>query len=75
MSKLDEVKESIGYLKVIFSILIAINISLVVWLYQDTAKVTLIDMVALFSLAILISVAIIYINRKILIKIRSLRDL
>ena len=75
MSKMDEVKESIGYLKVIFSILIALNISLVAWLYQSYDSVVFIDIIAFLSLSIMISVGIIYINRRILQKIRSLRDL
>ncbi|MDQ7068924.1 MAG: hypothetical protein Q9M40_13695 [Sulfurimonas sp.] len=34
MAKIDEIKESIGYLKVVFSIMIAVDVSLVAWLYK-----------------------------------------
>ncbi|MEA3330675.1 MAG: hypothetical protein U9Q29_03165, partial [Campylobacterota bacterium] len=75
MAKIDEIKESIGYLKVVFSILIAINVSLVAWLYKNYETVNFVDSIVLLILSILISVGIVYINRKILSKIRSLRDL
>ena len=75
MAKIDEVKETIGYLKVVFSILIAINVSLVAWLYKNDELLNLIDIVSLLSLVILITICIIYVNRQVLSKIRSLRDL
>ena len=75
MADIDEIKESIGYFKVIFSILIAVNVSLVAWLYKNYELLTIIDAILLLSLSIIITVGIIYINRKILLKIRSLRDL
>ena len=41
MSKVDKLKEEIGWLKVVFAILVAIDISLVGWLAQnyDSASV------------------------------------
>ena len=75
MAKIDEIKESIGYLKVIFSIMIAINISLVAWLYKNYATIDILDILSLLVLSILISIGIIFVNRSILKKIRSLRDL
>ena len=75
MAQLDEIKESIGYLKVIFSISIAVNISLVAWIYKNFLSFNLQDIVIFLSLAVIISIWIIYINRIILIKIKSLRDL
>lgn len=75
MAKIDEIKESIGYFKVIFSILIAVNVSLVAWLYKNYEIVTMLDTVLLLCLSIVITIGIIYTNRKILLKIRSLRDL
>ena len=35
MSKVDKLKEEIGWLKVVFAILVAIDISLVGWLAQN----------------------------------------
>ncbi len=36
MGKIDKIKESIGYLKVIFSILVAIDVSLVAWVFKNS---------------------------------------
>ena len=43
MSRADKLKEEIGWLKVVFAVLVAINISLVGWLAQnyDVASVFL----------------------------------
>lgn len=38
MAQIDKVKEEIGWLKVIFAILIAADISLVTWLSQNHGK-------------------------------------
>ena len=75
MAKIDEIKESIGFMKVIFSILIAINVSLIAWLYKNFDTIGVNDTLVLFVLTVLISIGIIYTNKKILNKIRSLRDL
>ena len=75
MAKIDEIKESIGYLKVIFSIMIAINISLVAWLYKNYEIIDIFGTLLLLILSVFISIGIIYVNRSILKKIRSLRDL
>jgi len=40
MAKLDRLKEEIGWLKVIFSISVAIDISLVGWIVQNYTKST-----------------------------------
>jgi len=75
MASIDEIKESIGYFKVIFCILIAVNVSLVAWLYKNYELLGVIDAILLLSLSIITTVGIIYVNRKILLKISSLRDL
>ena len=38
MAKIDKLKEEIGWLKVIFAILIATDISLVAWVVQNYGK-------------------------------------
>ena len=35
MAKIDEIKEFIGYLKVVFGILVAIDISIIGWLFKN----------------------------------------
>jgi len=75
MAKIDEIKESIGYLKVVLSIMIAIDVSLVAWLYKNYITIEIFDVSVILVVAVLISALIIYVNRTILQKIRSLRDL
>ena len=41
MAHIDKVKEEIGWLKVVFAILIATDISLIAWLIQSYGKVRL----------------------------------
>ncbi|MEO1954067.1 MAG: hypothetical protein ABGW74_05120 [Campylobacterales bacterium] len=38
MPKLDKLKEELGWLKVVFSILIATNLSLIAWFVQNYEK-------------------------------------
>jgi hypothetical protein len=38
MAKIDKLKEEIGWLKIIFGVLIATDISLVVWLVQNKSN-------------------------------------
>jgi len=73
MAKLDEVKEFIGFLKAVFLVLIAINSSLVAWLFNHTV-VNIKSIIVLF-LIFLITINIIILFRFILIKIKSLKDL
>ena len=75
MSKLDKTKESIGYLKVVFGIFIAIDVSLVAWLFKHSAELDDIKLI-LSSLAIVfITFAIIVVNKKILYKIDTLEEM
>jgi 4-hydroxybenzoate polyprenyltransferase len=39
MARIDKLKEEIGWLKVIFAILLATDISLIAWLVQNYGKV------------------------------------
>jgi 4-hydroxybenzoate polyprenyltransferase len=75
MSKTDKIKEEIGWLKVIFSILVATDISLIAWLvknYENADKTFLI----LCSIAIvMITCAVVWVNRIAYKKIDELEGL
>jgi len=75
MSRLDREKEAIGFLKVVFSISIAINVSLIAWLYQKFESLSFLDMILVFSLVSFLTLGIIVVNKKILTKIDNLEDL
>ena len=75
MPKIDKIKEEIAWLKLIFALLTAIDVSLIGWLAQniDSAKKGL--LLFTLSIIILITSAIIVSNRKIYKKIKQLGDL
>lgn len=75
MGKIDKEKESIGYLKVVFSILIAMDVSLVAWLYKNFELLNTVDKIFTFCLTLIITSSIIYVNKKILYKIDCLEEL
>ncbi len=75
MGKIDKIKESIGYLKVVFSIMIAIDVSLIAWLYQNFEKLQFTDGVMIFVAGVLLTFGIIVLNKKILSKIDDLEEL
>ena len=75
MGKIDKIKESIGYLKVVFSIMIAIDVSLIAWLYQNFEKLQFTDGVMIFVVGVLLTFGIIVLNKKILSKIDDLEEL
>ncbi len=75
MAKIDKIKETLGYLKLVFSIFIAIDISLVTWLYKNFDHLSALNITFIFVLVLFISFAVVYINRKILNKIDDLEEL
>ena len=75
MSKTDKLKEEIGWLKVVFGILVAIDISLVAWLAQNITKAP-ISLLVICALAVLsVTTGIVWINRAAYRKIDELEEL
>ena len=75
MGKIDQLKESIGYLKVIFSILVAIDISLVAWIFQNSNTLEDTKVIISSVIVVLITIALIFTNKTILNKIDKLEDM
>ena len=50
MSKVDKTKESIGYLKVILSIFVAVDISMLALLYKNYNDIVNIEVIMIFLL-------------------------
>ena len=63
MAQIDKLKEEIGWLKVVFAILIATDISLVAWVIQNYGKASPGLLVTGAIAAILITLIIIWINK------------
>ena len=73
MAKLDKVKESIGIFKALFIVLIAIDSSLIAWLFNHPSLTTKSSIVILAI--IFITVVDLIVFKNILKKINSLEDL
>ena len=75
MAQIDKIKEEIGWLKVIFAILIATDISLVAWLAQNYGKVSPLLLKIGLAVAFLVTLIIIWINNVAYRKIDELGEL
>ena len=75
MAQIDKIKEEIGWLKVIFAILIATDISLVAWLAQNYRKASPLLLKIGLAVAFLITLIIIWINNVAYRKIDELGEL
>ena len=73
MADIDEVKESIGFLKAIFLMLIAIDSSLIAWLFNHSELSTK-SVVVICTIAF-VTVVDLIIFKNIIKKIKSLKDL
>ena len=75
MAHIDKLKEEIGWLKVIFAILIATAISLAAWVIQNYGKANRALTIAGAAAVLLIITIIIWINSVAYRKIDKLEDL
>ncbi len=75
MAYIDKLKEEIGWLKVVFAILIATALSLAAWVIQNYGKANRFLTIGGATAALLIIVIIIWINRVAYRKIDKLEDL
>ena len=75
MAHIDKVKEEIGWLKVIFAILLAADISLVAWGIQNYGKTSPLLLTIGVIAAFLVTLALIWINSIAYRKINKLEDL
>ena len=75
MAKIDEVKEFIGYLKVLIGIAIAVALSLIAWLFNNYDILTLTDKILTMVVFISDLLFALLLNKKILKQIKSLGDI
>ncbi|MCI4399884.1 MAG: hypothetical protein JHC37_04905 [Campylobacteraceae bacterium] len=75
MSKIDEIKEDIGWLKVIFGILTAVDISLLGWLAQNYENAKLFVLIVALVVIFICTIGIVYVNKKAYKKIKELGEL
>ena len=75
MAKLDKLKEEIGWMKIIFAILTAADISLVAWLVQNYNETdTVLLVISIIGIGLITSI-IIWINKAAYRRIDELEDL
>jgi putative Mn2+ efflux pump MntP len=64
MSMLDRINSEIGWLKVVFGLAVALDASVIGWLFQNYRTADLFDIVAGSVAAIVFSVIVIVVNRR-----------
>ena len=75
MSKIDKIKEEIGWLKVVFALLVVTDISLIGWAAQNFAKISMPFLIFAVIAVFGITLAIIIVNRRAYRKFDELEDL
>ena len=75
MPKLDKVKEELGWLKVVFAIAVATNLSLMAYLVQNYKTQDILFSILNGSAIVLLTFLIIIINRKAYKKIDEIGEL
>lgn len=75
MPHIDKVKEEIGWLKVVFAIFLATALSLIAWLVENYGKGQTLLLVVGGVAALLVMLAIIWINSAAKRKINKLEEL
>ena len=75
MAYIDQVKEEIGWLKVVFAILLAADLSLVAWGVQNYGKASPLLLTIGVIAAFLVTLTIIWVNKVAYRKINKLEDL
>jgi len=75
MPKIDKIKEQIGWLKVVFGMLFATDISLIAYLFNKISTLSILKISIVLVALVLVTLAIIYVNKKAMNKIDSLEEL
>ena len=75
MARIDKLKEEIGWLKIIFAILIATGISLCAWVVQNYGKISKIFLIVSIMGVFLLTFVIVWVNQVAYRKIDELEEL
>jgi len=74
MAKIDRLKEEIGWLKLVFGILVAVDVSLVGWLAQNYASANLALVVGGVIATAVVTLGVVRINRVAYRRMKELED-
>ena len=75
MSEIDKIKEEIGWLKIVFGLLLVTDISLVGWIARNISNIHTLLLSAAIIIVTLITSGIIVINQRVYSKLDDLGDL
>ena len=75
MAEIDKIKEEIGWLMVIFALLVAIDVSLIGWAAQNFTEVPITLLLLSAIMVILVTSATVVINRRAYKKIDELGEI
>jgi predicted phage tail protein len=74
MSKGDRLKEEIGWLKLVFGALLAVDVSLVAWLAQNYATADRVLVLAGLAATLILTGVVVWVNRLAYRRIEQLED-
>jgi len=74
MSKADRLKEEIGWLKLVFGALLAVDVSLVAWLAQNYATADYVLVLAGLVATLILTGVVVWVNRLAYRRIEQLED-
>jgi hypothetical protein len=74
MSKADRLKEEIGWLKLVFGALLAVDVSLVAWLAQNYATADRVLVLGGFVATLILTGVVVWVNRLAYRRIEQLED-
>ena len=75
MPKIDKIKEQIGWLKVVFALLFAIDLSLIAYLFNNLEILSATKIVLVLIGLFFVTLGMLYINKVAMNKIDSLEDI
>jgi len=75
VAKIDRIKEEIGWLKVVFGILVATDISLLAWLAEKFASAPKVQVIVSLVVVVIVTGAIVWVNHLAYGRIQQLEDL
>lgn len=72
MSKIDRIKEELGWLKVVFAISVAIDVSLMAWLAQNYSGLSQVLIVCGFLGVVFVTSIVVWVNQAAIKRFREL---
>lgn len=74
MSKSDRIKEELGWLKIVFAVLVAVDVSLVGWLAQNYQTASQLLVVSALVAVSFVTVVVVWVNRAAIRRFKALED-